>query len=75
MIRKYRERQTHLKGIRRKANRDLNMNPFPKNIPQEKKDLIINSDITQLKKLLFRSEITSVDIVSVYGERCYTYGR
>jgi Asp-tRNA(Asn)/Glu-tRNA(Gln) amidotransferase A subunit family amidase len=32
-------------------------------------------DVTQLKEGLLRGDFTSVDLVNVFGKRCYTIGR
>ena len=42
---------------------------------QAKKDKIFNSDATQLRALLIKRELTSVDLVNYFSERCYTIGR
>jgi hypothetical protein len=38
-------------------------------------ELILSLDVTQLKEHLLKGSFTSVDLVNVYAQRCYTIGR
>ena len=42
-------------------------------VPQEKE--ILEMDVGQLREGLIQQKFTSVDLVNVFGRRCYTIGR
>ena len=46
-----------------------------KDIPEEKTQKILNSDLTDLRQMLLNREVTSEDLVNVFGKQCYTIGR
>ncbi|KAL4464035.1 hypothetical protein ABPG74_005972 [Tetrahymena malaccensis] len=60
-----------------RQQRDQIVNSFviPKpNLDDEFIDRITRSDISQLKKLLENGEVTSVDLVNIFADRCQKYG-
>jgi hypothetical protein len=54
--------------------RDAKRHPF-KPLLEDKNKKIANADVTTLKQLLLNGELTSVDLVTYFGLRCYDIGR
>lgn len=40
-----------------------------------KVDKILKQDLTGLREMLMKEEVTSEELVNVFGHRCYTIGR
>lgn len=57
-----------------KAERDRKHFKFEE-LSKDKQDIIIKSDVRQLREYLHKEELTSVDLVNFYGARCQTLGR
>ena len=60
------------KGRRVREERDKRTYEF-KSVPNE--EAIANMSVGELKELLLKGEVTSVDLVNVFGKRCYVIGR
>ena len=39
------------------------------------KEKVVKSDVSGLHEMLMNKEVTSVQLVNIFGERCYTHGR
>lgn len=68
----YKNRQTQAKGRRAREARDAKRFDF-RDVPQERDILAL--DVAGLKQGLAEGRFTSVDLVHVFGKRCYTIGR
>ena len=55
--------------------RDSKKFTFPPVTEEKVKKILGAKDVTQLREMQIRREITSQDIVSVYSHRCHTIGR
>ena len=74
-LKQYRYSQTAQKGKRRRDLRDSKKFNFPLVTEEKVKKILGAKDVTQLREMQIRREITSQDIVSVYSHRCHTIGR
>lgn len=62
-----------MKGVKARAKRDAKKTNFKTdNIDV---DLILSLDCTQMREELIKGTFTSVDLVHVFGDRCYRIAR
>lgn len=69
---RYRNRQVRALGAKVRQARDSQRYEFREIANAEQ---ILGMDVTQLKEGLRKGEFTSVDLIHVFGQRCYTIGR
>ena len=72
----YKHHLTSEKGKKRRSLRDEKKFTFPQ-VSKEKTKKIVDAcgDVTMLRNMQINGEVTSVDIVSVFAQRCHTIGR
>mmetsp|Transcript_27474 Transcript_27474/g.20632 ORF Transcript_27474/g.20632 Transcript_27474/m.20632 type:complete len:87 (+) Transcript_27474:82-342(+) len=51
--------------------RKFNFEPVDANLTQR----VLASDVSQLHEMLLRNEVSSYDLVNIFGKRCYEHGR
>lgn len=71
---RYRLAKVRRRAHNRRQQRDAKKFNIPEVSP-EKTQLILQSDITQLRQLQIDGRCTSVEIVSVFAKRCHKIGR
>ena len=72
----YKYHLTTKKGQQRRAARDAKKFKFPSVPPEKgKKILAACGDVALLRNLQINGEVSSVDIVSFFAQRCHTIGR
>lgn len=69
---RYKNSQTKAMGRKARENRDNRIYEF-KEVTAEKEILMM--DVSQLREGLLSDKFTSLDLVNVFGKRCYTVGR
>jgi hypothetical protein len=72
----YKHHLTEEKGKARRNQRDQKKFTFPQ-VTKEKTKKIVEAcgDVTMLRNMQINGEVSSVDLVSVFAQRCHTIGR
>lgn len=71
----YKQQGVVNKARNRRALRDAKKFTFPAVSKEKTEKILLSKDVTELIQLQITQQVTSVDIVSVYSQRCHTIGR
>jgi Holliday junction resolvase-like predicted endonuclease len=71
----YRQMSTVNRGKSRRLKRDAKTFKLPSVSPEKTKKILEAANVSVLRDMQIKREVTSVDIVSVYSQRCFNIGR